>query len=218
MKKALSLILALLLIVSLTSCNQDKSAEVISTMEEFSDACIICDTLKDTFVGNLTSTAAEADGSHKITSINAQSYWNYLKEVYVDNSTTDDIHGIQGNTPSGSISGTEKEFTLKNVKMSSSFTLELDDKQVGGDYSDEFTLNGSYSYEEKQIEDSSAEMLDRIVSYNFTVNDKQYNLSYTIRDGKDNKGDFVYYTAASINGKEVNLALLNAERMNSAAM
>ena len=72
-----------------------------------------------------------------------------------------------------------------------------------------FTVNGTYDY----LSDSASTMSKfrakrtfESVSYDLTINGKQYKLSYYI-DG-NNK-----YTSASVNGTGVEIRLLNANRI-----
>ena len=71
------------------------------------------------------------------------------------------------------------------------------------------TVSGTY----KHLYNATSASLSRAlrgnesVSYDLTINGKQYKLSYYL-DYTSNKG----YTSASVNGKDVELRLLNASR------
>ena len=54
MKKALLVILSLVMVISFTSCQKDTSAEVLSTFEEFTSQFEICCAAVDAAGSNLT--------------------------------------------------------------------------------------------------------------------------------------------------------------------
>ena len=208
MKKAIIVLLSVLLVITLASCNQDKSAEVAETFEEFTDAYVICNSLKQALNGNIkydATTETEAD----LESIHGTALRNYLEELYNDDKC-DEID-VKTSSVTGKVKGTDDNCSFSNVKIEATYTKTLNGVEDKDVLTEQTEMSGSYFHEETPSETAEGETMDYVYRFNFTVDGKQYNLSYSSRYVKGLDGEeSYYYTSASINGKDVNLKLLEA--------
>ena len=208
MKKAIIVLLSVLLVISLTSCNQqDKAAEMVSNYEKFTTGLAICKGAADACRRTMDSTTSETKtlktgdihkGSLKY-SIEARNGYPFG----ILNSPT--VTSVSGN-----VTGTRSEVTFENVKVESTYTFNSDYRAVkdGETRNDTLTLSGSYS-DKENIDGDEASMT--IECNDLKVNGTVYNLSCRIVVGDSETWIF---TDAKIDGKDVSLALLNAARVD----
>ena len=207
MKKAIIVLLSVLLVISLTSCNQqDKAAEMVSDYEKFTTGLAICKGAADACRKNMSSESAtrtlDENDIHKGSlkySIEARNGYPFG----ILNSPT--VTSV-----SGTVTGTRSEVTFENVKVESTYTFNSDYRAVkdGETRNDTLTLSGSYS-DKENIDGDEASMT--IECNDLKVNGTVYNLSCRIVVGDSETWIF---TDAKIDGKDVSLALLNAARVD----
>ena len=197
MKKISIILLAVLLIFTITSCEKDKTEEVISNYEKFVKAYKIGGAIQS--IGNETIgkggeiKAENYGGSSKgDVELIAKALYNYTDTFIIperDASATDTgitaakgtVENIQGYTDNNHLTFTDCEF---------SYTYTLD----GATGTGKISFSGTYSCDEK----------DKVKTYvcDFVVNNETYKAEYTIDDG--------FFTAAKINGTDVDVRLLNS--------
>lgn len=201
MKKILLSLLVLLSLLSFVSCEKDKSEEVISNYENFTETFMMVNpvagifptetntALKDTEIDNdsLTAFLSAIHSGKKVTlssNDNTKTKFDggYIKiEGKDEKKKTSEISNASF-TVSYKVDDTKVE--NKTYKISSTATLNESDDKVSFTYS--LTINDKTSS---------------------TMNDKTYkSISYTY-DGEK-------FTSAKVDGKDVSLRLLNASRLS----
>ena len=207
MKKAIIVLLSVLLVISLTSCNQqDKAAEMVSNYEKFTTGLAICKGAADACRRSMSSESATKTLNEGNIHKGSLKYSIEARNGYpfgILNSPT--VTSV-----SGTVTGTSSEATFKNVKVESTYTFNSDYRAVndGETRNDTLTLSGSYSYNENIDGD---EISVTIECNDLKVNETVYNLSCRIVVGDSETWIF---TDAKIDGKDVSLALLNAARVD----
>ncbi len=191
MKKISIILLAVLLIFTITSCEKDKTEEVISNYEKFTMAYKLGDAIH--IIGEDTKSKGgeiKIDNYHgsstKDVEVLAKVLYNYTDTFIIENKTgitaaKGTVEYIQGYTDYNHLNFKDCEF---------SYTYTLD----GATGTGKITFEGTYSCDEKG--DVKTYVCD------FVVNGETYKAEYTIDDG--------FFTAASINGTDVNVRLLNS--------
>ncbi len=186
MKKLAIVLLAAMLAFSLTSC-KDKGDEVIATYEEFCSTVTLGMRVEQVFGSPFDyddpATTAEPNG-HGISAIIGLSSGSACEVKSID-SKAGKVEVTSNDDNS------KKTVTWKNVVIG----YAEEDGKTGN-----LTLNGTY---EKEAVLNRAKATTTAYRYNFTINGTPYSASYTI---DYNTG----YSAASVNGKDVNLRILNA--------
>ena len=184
MKKVLIAILAVLLLLSFTSCKKDKSEEVIAAYEEFCKAQHVVGYAYGSFnypdSGDVDITSLTKDDVN----YNVSNCLNHL-----DGTNLDSVDATEG-AVKGKVSQGEKELTYTGVKIT---------YYVEGDSTTKHELTIAGTFKLVQNTDASTGKLEA----NLKINGNDFALSYTMENGK--------YTAASINGTDVNLTLLNSK-------
>ena len=182
MKKVLIILLSLLLLVSITSCNKDKSGEVIETFEEFANAASISINATDLVNnGNPTTEGAETyvglkDAKDLIVALDSK-----YKDLDYDNDLT-----LSNKT--GKITKASGVTSYTGISVDYSFPFN------GATVTGTLTVDGTYTLKE----DGDI----TYITYDMTVNGTDYLVDYSYNSNE--------YLSASINGKEVNVRLLNS--------
>ena len=216
MKKSLIIMLAVLMAVTVISCEKDKSGEMIQNFEDFKNAEDVFEALvsegfsdelededevkTDPETGDVTLDISDLDDSKLEYAVEA------VMEVMADDENLSMIvRSVE--SKAGTISGTYKEdeqsLTFSNFKVKVKYNVN----EYSGSSSttikenEEFTLeiSGTYKYS------VSAEGVYTL-STALTINGKSYNVESVYR-GPDYERK---YTVAKINGNDVNLKILNA--------
>lgn len=207
MRKITIVLIAVLLVLSMTSCQKDKSEEIISTYVEFKEGLIFGYGAYQSFSGLYTWDDPEVDKTlidgEKITET-----YNLVRVLGI----SDDLKSIEitaAVTKSGKITGTKTEIT--NL---SSRTLIFKDAVIEVTYTDysgeeekkdqkvTVTVNGTYSWGLTLNPEAKSSISS--YSFDFTVNNKTYKVT-TVYDNIASK-----ITSATVNGKDVNLTLVNS--------
>ena len=206
MKKAIIVLLSVLLVISLTSCNQqDKAAEMVSDYEKFTTGLAICKGAADACRRTTDKTTSETKtlktGDIKTSSLKYSIEARNGYPFGILNSPT--VTSV-----SGTVTGTRSEVTFENVKVESTYTFNSDYRAVndGETRNDTLTLSGSYSYKENEDGSFTIECSD------LNVNETVYNLSCT--GVLDEVRESIIFTDAKIDGKDVSLSFLNAARVD----
>ena len=182
MKKITIILLALLLLFSFTSCKKDKTDEVIANYEEFAKAFNLGKEIlnaKNT-VGEISLDDYTGSNIEDIELI-AQRIFGY-EDVTITKLT--EAKGTVENTQ-GYTDG--EHLTFKDWKFSYECT---NDGTVG---TGKITISGTASCDEKDGTD--------IYVYDFVVNNQNYKAEFSTKDN--------FFTAATVNGKAVEIRLLN---------
>ena len=182
MKKVLIILLSLLLLVSITSCNKDKSGEVIETFEEFANAGEIC--LQATSLINNGNVMKEDDETF-VPKRDAKDLIVALDSKYKNL----DYDTIELTNEAGRITRTS-DITTSYTDISVDYSFPFNGATVTGT----LTVDGTYTL--KKDGDITYE------TYDMTVNGTDYLVDYSYNSNE--------YLSASINGKEVNVRLLNS--------
>ncbi len=189
MKKVLIAMLAVLLLLSFTSCEKDKSEEVIAALEDFYktgnrllSAMAVMEIPDDETV-NYEYTDATTDVSDSYLHAFLYNICDVKKEVASIESVSGKVTGTQK-------SGVSSDLTFSDVVVKYKLA---DDETVY-----EFTLNGTCKGSIEKKGETEIESRE----FSLTVNGTQYSWSYTMKNEK--------FTAASANGKSVDVRLLNS--------
>ncbi len=133
---------------------------------------------------------------------------SFIEDFYETDDYTIDVDGSNGCTfKEGKCSGTSKNATISNVKMTASYDIisktEKDEnghlKETGREENKEFTIS-EFSYVQTDNEDEDNPV--STISIKATIDGADYSIEYT----QSGSG----FTSASVNGKEVNTKILNA--------
>ena len=214
MKKSLIIMLAVLMAVTVISCEKDKSGEMIQNFEDFKNAEDVFEALVSEGFSDELEDEADAE-TYAVTldisdlaDSNLESVVEAVMEVMAD---VENLSMIVKSVDSkaGTISGTYKEDNQSLTFSDFSVAVKYDVKEYSGSSSspttikenEEFTLeiSGTYKYS------VSAEGVNTL-STALTINGKSYNVESVYR-GPDYERK---YTVAKINGNDVNLKILNA--------
>ena len=205
MKKFLIIMLSVLLLLSFTSCEKDKSGDVIAAFEKFAAEKKVADAVYSIFQAIEDGTL----GKDKIDTSDLKG----LLAVYLENGNKVDIAEVtsasgtvtkEGNTRTLNVTIGYKGYDeVSETTGSGSSVTYVKVKIAEGT----LTITGSWEY---KLENATSAVLRgegsviTTCSYNIKVNDDSYDLSYTY-NGLTNK-----FTAASVGGTGVELRLLNA--------
>ena len=196
MKKLSIILLVLVMLLAFVSCDKDKSGEVVAVYEEFMNTYTTC------------YRVAKLLGDDTVSPISVENDENFVLTINTINNS--DIKVTEITEQSGSVTESAGENTndvdaeYKNISIKYKYTEGSDTTVKEGI----LTVSGTYKH---QYNATSASLSrgtgsNESVSYVLTINGKQYKLSYF----KDiNKG----YTTASVNGKDVELRLLNVKQI-----
>lgn len=204
MKKSLSVILMILLLLFFVSCEKDKSEEVISTYEKFCKTYMLM-----TPVTELFPTTQPGDGGKlgdvAISEEHMKSFLSAYTRYEIEDITITDETSLKFKTGIITIEGdaTKKTAVIKpdqEAKITVSYKVSGEEEGKEAEKSNE---------EYKIVMSSSIDIGEKAksVSFALTLNGNVYGtISYTFEGDK--------FTSASVDGKKVNVRLLNAAHLN----
>ncbi len=203
MKKVLIVLLSVLLALSFVSCEKDKSEEIIANYEAFVKTCPKAEAAVTTLSFNTSwySETGKIDNSFSDTSLSEDDYW-YVATL-INNLEDNNIYSseiVSATLKSGNLTGQRNLETKETDVTASDVVLEVTYKpDASSDKTEtaEFKMNGDYK---KCNNDDYNEM-----KCDLTVNGIKYNIAYKVV-----KGDNPKYTSAAVDGKDVEIRLLNA--------
>ena len=199
MKKALLVILSLVMVISFTSCQKDTSAEVLSTFEAFTSQFEVCCAAVDAAGSNLTQNMSTPVTSDYISNnIKASAVQKAVQAITGDlsigvPSIVSDTTKTKGQV-SRSLEGNADIRKYENVTIVYNYSSNTVSDTTEGT----FTINGTYTKEadgENGVEN---------FSWKFTINGEEYDISCTTDVTEK-------FTSAYVNGQSVNVALLNSQ-------
>ena len=195
MKKFLIIMLSVLLLLSFTSCEKDKSGDVIATFEKFANE-------KETAYRVYTLFSNVNKSAITTGDVDPSSLGNLLSAYYGEDSNLAQQGTITVTTASGSVTSegevsSGKKLSFQNVTFSC--TENRDNKEYR---TTNFEISGSCECKSEPVRAAGADIIN--YSADVTVNGKNYKLSYTWNGGTKK------YSAASVDGTAVELRLLNA--------
>ena len=186
--------LCALLAFSFVSCEKDKSGDMITNYENFAVALRGGLNTYYLFYKALDDVSEEVnvnlEGIHVYDADDFVENYLANKNIYFDDS------GI--NFTAGTITGTKNDTTKNYTFTNAKFNVKYTEGEGSEEKELEFTINGTY--DESEDEEANTESF----AYNFTANDKTYNISYTLSANPER------FTSAKVNGNNVELRLLNA--------
>lgn len=200
MKRILIVLLSIVFVISLVSCEKDKSEEMITAYTEFIDGYSFCKNALNIVwkYFNLSDGEIELDGKGT-GSVDYTALGNLLTDI-LGIKVTDTL---KCEAVSGRIIGerTDKDSLMKRTY--DGVVIEASNDDYSGDGVKDITLkiDGTFLRHEG---DSSEDKLVYIYEYDFTVNGVAYEIEY----GKYNPGDYIY---AVVNGTGVDVRLLNSQ-------
>ena len=189
MKKLVIVLLAAMLVFSLTSC-KDKSEEMIEIYEKFCSTVTLGDCVMETFDDpvdfDTDTTAADPN------------LINLSRIIGLSSGSVVDVKSIVSKAGEVEVVSND-DFSNTTITWKSiviGYTAE--DGTTG-----QLTLSGTYEHE-YVLDTSASRAVSKSISYryNFTINGTSYSADYIQESGK--------YSAASVDGKGVNLRILNA--------
>ena len=190
MKKLFIVLLAVMLVFSLTSC-KDKSEEMIEIYEKFCSTVTLGDRVMKTFDDPVDF---DTDTTTKLNENDISAIIGLSSGSVVDVKSIDSKAGkvkVVSNDDSS-----KTTITWKNVVIAYKYTEGSDNTEKDG----KLTISGSYGWEELS---KRGEPVPTTYRYSFTINSTSYSADYTQDEGYK-------YTDANVNGKGVNLRILNA--------
>ena len=214
MKRSLIIMFAVLMAVTVISCEKDKSGEMIQNFEDFKNAEDVFEALVSKGFSDELEDEADAETYAVTLDISSlddnDSKLEYAVEAVMEVMADDEnlsmiVRSVE--SKAGTISGTYKEdeqsltFTNFNVKVKYNVNEYSGSSSTTIKENEEFTLeiSGTYKYS------VSAEGVYTL-STALTINGKSYNVESVYRVEKYERK----YTVAKINGNDVNLKILNA--------
>lgn len=231
MRKVIVILLAALLLLSFTSCNQDKIDELEAqvkqekedheaTIKNFEDFMDAHDILKEFYSTNYNGLLTSSEDTFEVTldSTNASKIvfgYDFIKrfatindgETFAETTrTTKNATGAIKVTEEDSNSET-LEFTNTSFDIEYSCTVYDSSNKTTSSIKREIkglTISGTLSTTEKE---ETSDTATATFSFDGTINGTKYKLSYTI---SVNLNDRSYeFTEAKVNGNDVELRLLN---------
>lgn len=202
MKKSITAVLLILLALLFVSCDNDKSEEVIATYEKFCQTYVMMAPVTGLFPDTTTAESGDSLAGKEIKSENMKVFLSALhpgKEIEVSTTTTNPTF-TKGTIK---ITGNEKKKTAvvssdPEAQFSISYKITKDkEPEQKTDEQHFISLNSSMEDNEKVI----------TVSYSLTLDEKVYGSITYSHDGEK-------FTSATVDGKSVDLRLLNAARLN----
>ena len=184
MKKIIIVLLSLLLLFSITSCEEDKSGEVIETFEEFVYARELCLSAK-----YITGNDGASDDNVEIDDVSKQDLCTFLWDTDEKYKT---LHPADVEITAASGSVLQETFKSTYTNVSISYSLTFNGEAVTGTA----TVDGTYTVTKTEGVTTT--------TYDMTVNGTKYLVKYS-------QNDDYKCTAASINGKAVDVRLLNSD-------
>ncbi len=206
MRKIAIVLCAVLLVLSMTSCQKDKSEEIISTYVEFKEGRSLSNSAYWAFDGLYTWTDNKVDKT--LTDGEEVTNTYYPGRILEITNGLRNYEITKAVTKSGKITGTKKgeadSFSETLIFKDAVIEVTYTDKSGKVEKKDQkatLTINGTNSYgwarnTETNISTSSND---------FTVNNKTYKVTI-VYDNNTSK-----CTSATVNGKNVNLTLVNSD-------
>ena len=192
MKKFLIIMLSVLLLLSFTSCEKDKSGDVIAAFEKFANEKETAYRVYALFSNVNKSAITTGD-------VDPSSLGHLLSAYYGEDSDLAQRGTITVTTASGSV-------TVDGNKYTYDLSFSCDEYKYGESEkyrTTDFVISGSCEYKSESVERGTGTSIITLSS-DITVNGKNYKLSYTLNHGTGK------YSAASVDGTAVELRLLNA--------
>ena len=191
MKKTLLIMLAVLLLFSFVSC-KDSSDEIIAVYEEYKTTDKIMTDVYRLIYYDTGSGDTTVNYTVDVTKMSNEDLVDLFEKIGIEQTPTE-IKSVSG-TVEGTRGSGKVDVEYKNIVIT--YTADgIKDPQT-------FTISGTWV--------DKPETSDEIWShdYSFKLNDKEYSLSYS-KNGADK------YTRAIVNGKNVELRLLNSRIENA---
>ena len=190
MKKTLLIMIAVLLIFSFTSC-KDSSEEIIQTFEEYKNVqSFITNTEYVIDSNEIEREGDEVNYSVKKDDIDSYRVLSLLSHLGCDYKSIT-VTGASG-TVVATNSATKLDHNFKDIVVT--YTVGDDEEEKT------FTMSGTFKEEITGNEENPVTSY----AYSFKLNGTDYSFSYTF------DSNFVF-TAAKVNGKDVNLKLVNSD-------
>ena len=187
MKKLSIILLALLIVFSFSSCEKDKTEDVISAYENYYKVSAIDNNAYNLFSSSLNEDTDSLDLTPA--AVDMATLRTLLKSLGLsDESLGESI------TPSGKITGTIK-------KRNKNLTFDVKISYTVADGAKELTITGTYFNE--QGDTGTGPATARSTSYALKINGTDYAVSCKI----DENGKC---TSASVNGTDVDVRLINS--------
>ena len=188
MKKFLIIMLSVLLLLSFTSCNKDKSGDVIAAFEKFSNYYSVVKATHAVF--------SHSDKPFTKDTVALAQVKNLVSVISGDNSAFTVV----------ATDGTTGDMTTDSSKGETTYsaTICYDKYDASGVKTDsgEITISGTCVRSSEPVRGDSAGI--DTDTYDLTINGVEYKVSYTYNY------DTLKYEAASVGGTGVELRLLNA--------
>lgn len=207
MRKIAIVLIAVLLVLSMTSCQKDKSEEIISTYVEYQDGMAFGNGAYQSCYSLLSWVDNKVDKT--LTDGEELKNTYYPSRILRITDGLGNIEVTKAVTKSGKITGTRKSeansfsrsLIFKDAVIEVTYT-DYSGEEEKKDQKATLTINGTYSYEWSENTETGASI--GTYSYDFTINNKSYKVT-RVNDFKSSK-----ITSATVNGKDVNLTLVNA--------
>ena len=195
MKKVITVLSAIVVLLALVSCGGNKSEEMIETYEKFVTEYNICVRAENLLYDNASSGGSDtalsnADLEDLLNTLNTDS----SKNISVTESS------ITGGTSSMATSGDTKTYSYNDIVVTYKYS---DGTSTGLDGT--LTVSGEYASKTITSESSRGIPDDVECTHNLTLNNKTYRISYY----KNANGT---YKSASVDGTAVEVRLLNASK------
>ena len=228
MRKVIVILLAVLLLLSFTSCNQDKIDELeaqvkqeqaahAATIKNFEDFMDTHDILKEfygtKYNGLLTSTEDTFEVTLDSTNASKIKFADDFIKRFATLNNGEELSQSQDRTT------TNASGTIKVTKGTNSRTLEFNNTSFDIRYY--YTVNNNVASEPREIkgltisgtlstteEKETSDTATGVFSFDGTINGTKYKLSYTISVNLKDTTDYEF-TEAKVNGNNVELRLLN---------
>ena len=229
MRKVIVILLAALLLLSFTSCNQDKIDELeaqvkqeqaahAATIKNFEDFMDVHDIMKEFYVtkynnGLLTSTEDTFEVTLNSTNASNIVFADDFIKRFATLNDGEELSSYQDPTT------TNASGTIKITKGTNSRTLEFNNTSFDIRYY--YTVNNNVASEPREIkgltisgtlstseEEETSDTATGVFSFDGTINGTKYKLSYTISVNIKDTTDYEF-TEAKVNGNNVELRLLN---------
>lgn len=204
MKKSLSVILMILLLLFFVSCEKDKSEEVISTYEKFCKTYMLMTPVTEL----MPTTTPESGGSLATVEISQEHMKAFLSaytRYEIEDITITDEEPLKFKQGIITIDGSETKKTAV-IKPDQEAKITVSYK-VSGETEGKEEEKSNEEY--KIVMNSSIDIggKNKSVSFALTLNGNVYGtISYTFEGDK--------FTSASVDGKSVSVRLLNAAHLN----
>jgi hypothetical protein len=182
MKKVMIVLLSALLLLSFTSCEKDKSGEIVSTFEKFVNNALIC--YDATYLGE---NGNKTEAVNYVDKGDAKDLLADLDSKYKDLDETT----ITLTNPAGKITKESDVTTYSGISVDYSFPFN------GETVTGTLTVDGTYKYVTEGDTETSV--------YDMTVNGTKYHVEWT-RNTKTGK-----FVSASVGEKSVEVRLLNSD-------